>query len=146
MPVPVFVAAVVALLVFLVLRAAFEPITVFEFQRGLRYRKGKLQRILEPGRHWFFRPHTFVQKVDIRPLSVTLPGQEVLSADGVTLKVSLAAEYRIADPKIALTETQSYAEALYLELQFALREIVGGSPIDTVLEERAAIGPQILAR
>jgi hypothetical protein len=30
---------------------------------------------------------------------VSLTGQEVLSADGVTLKASLAAEYQVADPK-----------------------------------------------
>jgi uncharacterized membrane protein YqiK len=60
---------------------------------------GRFRDVVGPGRHWVYRPQTEIRKVDMRRRFVSLTGQEVLSADGVTLKASLAAEYQVADPK-----------------------------------------------
>ena len=110
--------------------------TVFEYERGVKYVKGKFETILEPGQYWYLPFWAHIQKVDIRPCFVSITGQEVLSSDGVTLKVSLAAKYEISDPNIAINNVQNYQEALYLELQLALREIIGTAMIDDLLEKR----------
>src|SRR5688572_27699084 len=60
----------------------FLKVTIYEFQRGLLYRRGRFERGLEPGRYWLRARDTFVQAVDARPAFVTVPGQEVLTADG----------------------------------------------------------------
>ena len=112
-------------------------VTIYEFQRGLMYRRGRFERVLEPGRYWLRARDTFVQVVDARPAFVTVPGQEVLTADGVTLKLTIAAQYEIADLDTAFNKTQNAVEALYLTLQMALREIVGRAKIDELLEDRA---------
>ena len=46
--------------------------------------------------------------LDGRPTSITVPGQEILTADGVALRVSLTARYVVADPVAAVTSDQSY--------------------------------------
>jgi regulator of protease activity HflC (stomatin/prohibitin superfamily) len=122
----------------------FRRITIMEYERGLKYARGRFERILEPGRHRLPAPSSKVVVIDVRPRFVTIPGQEVLTSDGVTLRLSLAAQYEIADPNLAINSVHSYEEALYLELQLALREIVGSSAIDPLLEERSAIGGRIL--
>ena len=81
----------------------------------------------------------------MRDAFVSVPGQEVLSSDGVTLKVSLAARYRVADPAVAINEVQDYSASLYLELQLALRRIIGDTPIDELLATRQEIGKRLLA-
>ncbi|MBM4034832.1 MAG: slipin family protein [Planctomycetes bacterium] len=116
--------------------AGVRRVTIFEFEKGLRYVKGRFAETLGPGRHWFMPFSTTIQKVDVRPRFVSITGQEVLSSDGVTLKVSLAANYEVVDPNTAVNKTQSFEAALYLELQLALREIVGAADIDTVLNSR----------
>lgn len=126
------------------IRARFSRVTVFEFEKALKYRKGKLVGTLGPGQYWIYRPWTIVHKVDVRPSFVSITGQEVLSADGVTLKASLAANYEIVDPDTAINKVQNYQQALYLTLQLALREIVGGSNIDDVLEKRDEFGDRLL--
>ena len=75
---------------------------------------------------------------------MSIAGQEVLSSDGVTLKVSLAANYEIIDPNIAINKVQSFQDALYLELQLSLREIIGVADIDTVLAGRSDISKKLM--
>ncbi len=74
---------------------------------------------------------------------MTVPGQEVLSSDSISLRVSIAATYRVSDPQVAVNDVGSYPEALYLKLQLALREIVGGAEIDDFLARRADFSRQL---
>ncbi len=117
---------------------------VSEFERGLQYSRGRFVRVLTPGPHWYFRPFTTVTKVDVRPRVVSVSGQEVLSSDGVALKVSLAAEYEVERPDVAINEVASYQEALYIRLQLALRAVIGSAPIEEVLERRAEFGKRLM--
>jgi regulator of protease activity HflC (stomatin/prohibitin superfamily) len=78
-----------------------------------------------------------VQKVDVRPTRVAVAGQEVLSADGVAVKASLAATYRISDPQRAILNTDDYRTAVYTELQLALRAVVSETKVEDLLEQRA---------
>ena len=121
-------------------------VVVFQFERGLKYVNGRFAGILGPGTYWFTLLNTEIRKVDTRPKFVSIAGQEVLSADGVTVKVSLAAKYRVVDPAVAVNESEDYQQALYLEIQMALREIVGAAAIDELLEKRGEIGAQLLER
>jgi len=131
----VVLAAVLIFLAFLEKRL-IGTVTVFEHERGLKYTKGTLREVLAPGRYRIYRPHTLITKLDMRPRFISVPGQELLSSDGVTLKVSLAAEYEVADPQAAVLKSVNFESALYLLLQVALRELIGASKIDEVLEKR----------
>ena len=64
--------------------------------------------------------------------------------DGVTLKASLAAEFEVADPNVAINKNANYRSALYLTLQMALREIVGKEKIDDLMPNRSAIGIKLM--
>jgi regulator of protease activity HflC (stomatin/prohibitin superfamily) len=137
------VAAAVAVALLVVFRRLFERITIYEFQRGLRYRKGKFDGVLEPGQYWLSRKTTTVTTIDTRPRFISVPGQEVLSSDSVSVKVSLAAEFAIEDPAKAVNDVEDYYDALYLTLQVALREIVGQAEIDQLLEKRDEVGRRL---
>ncbi|MBI2267679.1 MAG: slipin family protein [Armatimonadetes bacterium] len=132
-----FLAILAFLVIFvIVFRALSVIITIFEHERGLKYHKGRFVKILGPGRYRIFTPVTTVSRIDVRTRFVSIAGQEVLSSDGITLKVSLAAQYDIADPHVAVNKVENYQQAFYLLLQLALREIIGQAKIDEVLEKR----------
>jgi len=118
-------------------------VIVFDYQRGLKYTRGRLTKVLSAGEYWVLKPWTVVRPVDIRPRFISVSGQEVLSSDGVTLKVSLAVQYEIVDPERAVSKVEDYQAALYLTLQVALRAIIGSSPIDELLEKRTELGPRL---
>ena len=122
--------------VFLV-RRTIEPVTVWEYEKGLKYYKGRFKEILEPGQYWIWRHSTHITRVDLRARQVTISGQEVLSSDAISLKVSLVVGYQVTDPVTAVLKIESYGDALYTLVQLALREIVGSKPIDELLEHRA---------
>ena len=125
------------------LRATFTRLTIFQFEQGLKYRKGKFSGTVGPGKQWVYRPSVQIRKVDIRPRFVTIPGQEVLSSDGIALKVSMAARYEIADLDVAVNKVENFQEALYLTLQLALREIIGQAKIDDLLAQRDEFGRRL---
>jgi regulator of protease activity HflC (stomatin/prohibitin superfamily) len=137
------VILVLLALAILALRWALRVVTVFEYERGLKYSRGRFRGVLPPGVYWFVPPLSAVRKIDVRPAFVSIPGQEVLSADGVTLKASLAAKYEVLAPEVAVNQVENYQAALYLELQLALRQITGSAPIEEILNKRNEFGKRL---
>jgi len=143
-----YILAALIVLLFIAARIAkvrLVRVTVYEFQRALRYRKGRFLSVLGPGQYWILEPRTTVTPVDVRPNFITLMGQEVLTADGVPLKVSVAANYEMSDPQMAINGQANYAQALYLLLQLAVREVISTSKADELLENRAGFAEKIRA-
>lgn len=119
-------------------------IIIYEFERGLKYRKGRFVEVLTAGRYWIFSRSTAVNKIDVRPKFISVPGQEVLSADSVTLKVSVTARYEIIDPNLAVNKIENYTEAFYAIVQLAIRNIIGSMKIDEILEQRATLNQKLM--
>ncbi len=107
-------------------------ITVRQHERVLAYRDGRLERVLEPGRHTC-RSRTEPVRVDLRERLLTLSPQEVLTADGVTLRVTAAILWKVGDP-VAFHEASEAPEAVvYLAAQLGLRDALATLEVDTVL-------------
>ena len=120
--------------------------TVFEHEQGLLFRKGILKRTLPPGQYRYWSRLHSIAKIDIRLRTISVPGQEVLSSDNITVRVTLAAQYRVSDAVIALTKVESFTEAFYVILQVALREQIGASPIDEIVARRTDVGKEIFTK
>ena len=60
--------------------------TIYEYEKGLKYVKGKFVGILGPGQYRYLGSSTTITKIDIRPYFVPIPGQEVLTSDSVSLR------------------------------------------------------------
>jgi regulator of protease activity HflC (stomatin/prohibitin superfamily) len=123
---------------------AIKRVVVYDYQKGLKYSKGRYWATLDAGQYWILSRLSSIVLTDMRAEFVTVPGQDVLSADGVTLKVSLAAQFQIADPHLALSRTSDFRSGLYLLLQMAVREIIGQAKIEELMENRAAVAPRLM--
>ena len=136
----------VVLLAAIAVRQFVGVVTVHDYERGLRYRSGRFSGLVDPGTHFVIKPFSEIRLLDARPSFMTIEGQEVLTSDGVPLKVSVAARYVVGDPVAAVTGDQSYLRALHLELQLGLRDVVTAGTVDEVLTARASIGPAVMER
>jgi regulator of protease activity HflC (stomatin/prohibitin superfamily) len=116
---------------------------VFEYQHALRFVRGKYAGVLAAGVHWIFTPTTSVRCLDARPRVLTIPGQEILSSDAVSLKVSLVLDVRVTDPRAAALAAEDFQEALYAAAQVALRDVIGAKTIEEVLGARAQLAAQM---
>lgn len=121
----------------------FSRITVYEYQHVLLFSKGRFIQVLKPGVYWHFRPNFCVEILDARPKMMTIPGQDVISKDGVSLKVSLLVSYRVTDPKVAILNYENYEQQLYAIAQTELRRLVGEATIEQILENRNDIGHEL---
>jgi regulator of protease activity HflC (stomatin/prohibitin superfamily) len=113
---------------------------------GLLYHKGKFGRVLGAGRHIRWGRHFTLGAQDLRKGALVVAGQEVLTADNVGLKLSLIVTYQVTDPAKAAHESQNWQGDLYNGTQLALRAVVGGVAVETLLNQRVEIGSQLLAR
>jgi regulator of protease activity HflC (stomatin/prohibitin superfamily) len=119
--------------------------TIFEYERGLRFRRGRFDRVLDPGVYWSLPAFVRIQRVDVRPTRVAIAGQEVLSADGVAVKGSLMATYKVVAPDKALLASDDFRAAVYSELQLALRAVISETRIDDLLQQRADMPARLKA-
>jgi regulator of protease activity HflC (stomatin/prohibitin superfamily) len=117
--------------------------TIHDYERGLRFRQGKLVGLVEPGVHVTVGPLTEIRGLDVRPAMVPVEGQEILTADGVAAKVSLVARYVVGDPVAAVTRDADFRRTTYLLLQLGLRSAVTRRTLDESLAARAELGPEV---
>ncbi|MEQ8186721.1 MAG: slipin family protein [Candidatus Eremiobacterota bacterium] len=118
--------------------------TIFEYQRGLLYTGGKFVKVLPPGQYVICTFVSHITEIDIRPIFETITGQEVISSDGVTIKISMGAKYEITDPYVAVNKVKYYQGEFYLLMQMALREIAGNTKIDEIIEKRNILGEKLI--
>jgi regulator of protease activity HflC (stomatin/prohibitin superfamily) len=143
----IFVIALLVSVVFAaVLKEFRRAFLVPEGYTGLLYHKGKFVKLLGAGRHIQWGRHFTLDAQDLRKASLLVAGQDVLTAESVSLKLSLLVSYQVADPVKAAHETQNWQSDLYNAAQLALRAVVGGVAVETLLNQRLDIGAQLLAR
>jgi regulator of protease activity HflC (stomatin/prohibitin superfamily) len=114
-------------------------VTILQYQRGLKYVGGRFVALLEPGRHLMWShadAKVHVAVIDTRLQQITVPGQDILTRDKVTVRLTLTVEYAPADLPATAHAAADVREALYLEAQLAARDHVASVSLDELLERR----------
>ncbi|TIW65474.1 MAG: slipin family protein, partial [Mesorhizobium sp.] len=121
---------------------------VVDGQAGLLFVDGALARTLAAGVHGFWNVGRMVQMkvVDLKRQSLDVAGQEVLTKDRVTIRVNIAAEYRVLDPVKAVSAVKDFSEALYRALQYAFRKTLGALTLDQILEKKVTVDEEAAAK
>jgi hypothetical protein len=114
---------------------------------GLVFIEGQLARQLSPGAYafWNFQKNVSAEVIDLRLQSLEVSGQELLTRDKVSLRVNLAASFRVTDPVAARTRVAKFGDYLYRELQFGLRKAVAMKTLDELLGDKATLDGDIYA-
>jgi len=122
-----------------------EPCLIAEGFTGLYIKDGQYIETLVPGRYAFWRnlAQVSVTPVDLREQVLDVSGQELMTADKVTLRLNALVTYRVVDPLKATNVTGDVKQALYREVQLALRAVVGLRSIDALLEEKDGVGQEL---
>ncbi len=135
----VLVMASVFVLAILILPKGIRRVVVHDGQKALFYRSGKFVRVLTPGPHWVFGLSIHVTPVDVRECTIVVQGQEILTADQLTVKVSVVVNYHITLPEVALRTVQNYFERLHSAVQEAIRAVVSAKKLEELLTQREQI-------
>lgn len=130
----------------LIFRSFFRKEIILEDHRGLLYKNGKYEKTLEPGAYWINPNRHTLTRVDIRPRAVQIPGQEILCADNVGIKISITGRIKIIDPYQAFHADTDWFWTSYTRIQVAAREVAGTLTLEQLLTDRDKMSPLILEK
>jgi len=122
-----------------------DGVRVEAHERVLLFREGELVSTLGPGMHvyWKHAGKIVWKSVDMRERVLDVAGQEIMTADKVTLRVNLVVSFKVVDAQKAVTSVDDYEQTLYREAQLALREAVGGRALDKLLADKDTVGSEV---
>ena len=123
------------------LGAVFTGIRVlYEYERGVVFRLGKLTRAKGPGLI-FLIPFGIdrIRKMDLRIVALDIAPQDTITKDNVSVRVNAVVYFRVADPTKAMIEIEDYYFATSQLAQTTLRSVIGQSELDELLAERERI-------
>lgn len=98
-------------------------------------------RVLEPGAHrfWTHGGRVATRLVDLRWRTHDVTGHEILTRDRVTLRVNIAADFRVTDPVRAVTAVRDFEDALHRALALAFRRTLGAMTLDALLADKVSV-------
>jgi hypothetical protein len=123
---PAIIAAIAASSCALgVLASGFRVIR--EYQRGVVLRLGRRGPLLEPGLRYVLPLGVDrLTKVDLRSAPLEVAPHEVITHDGVPVRVSAAAHLQVLNPLLAVTRVLDYRASTAQVVHAALRDVVAG--------------------
>jgi regulator of protease activity HflC (stomatin/prohibitin superfamily) len=139
----VVIAVVVLLVVFVLIVLASSIRILREYERGVIFRLGRLIAQKGPGLILLIPIIDRMVRVDLRTVTLTVPPQEVITKDNVTVRVNAVAYFRVIDPNRAITEVENFLVATSQISQTTLRSVLGKAELDALLSERERLNIEL---
>jgi regulator of protease activity HflC (stomatin/prohibitin superfamily) len=114
-----------------------------EYERGVVLTLGKYSYTLSPGLKIVIPVIQQLIKVDMRLRAVDIPRQEVITKDNVTIGVNAVVYFKVEKAEDAILKIEDYPYAVSQYALAALRDVIGGAELDTLLSERERISSEI---
>ncbi len=127
---PVILWSAVGVIVLILVFFALSGVRVVQqYERGVIFILGSLQGAKGPGLFWVPPIITRMIKVDLRIVTLTVPPQEVITRDNVTMKVAAVLYFKVVDSTAAVTQVMNFMQATTQIGQTTLRNVLGQSEL-----------------
>lgn len=122
-----------------------DAVAIEQGQVGVMFQDGSYVETLPPGKYAFWKnvAKVTVVPVDMREAMLDIGGQEIMTADKVTLRLNAVVTFRVTDAHKAISTTDDVRQALYRESQLALRPIVSSRELDQFLADKDAVAKEL---
>ncbi|MDR3538884.1 MAG: SPFH domain-containing protein [Acetobacteraceae bacterium] len=115
-----------------------------EYERAVLFRLGRLGTTKGPGWFWLIPFIDRVVKVDQRTVTVALETQEMVTRDGVAVKVSAVLWFHASNPVTAVVAVQRWYDAVVQAAETGMRDAIGQSDLDQLLKERTQVNARLM--
>jgi regulator of protease activity HflC (stomatin/prohibitin superfamily) len=124
---------------------ALESVVIDAGHEGVLLVDGRIVDVLGSGQYAFWKnvARVNVRTVDLRETVLDVGGQDIMTADKVSLRLNAVATYRIVDARKAVSATDDVRQALYRDVQLALRAVIGARELDALLADKDAVASEI---
>ncbi len=101
---------------------------------------------LTPGTYAYWRnvAEVALTIVDLRETLLDVAGQDLMTADRVTLRLNLLVMMRVVDAVRGVSVVDDVKQALYREAQLVLRAVIGSKALDALLTDKESVGRELL--
>src|SRR3989338_2955485 len=131
-------------LIFLAVIIVLSSIRIInQYEKGLVFTLGKFTGIRNPGLNLIVPIIQRMVVVDMRVRTIDIEKQQVMTKDNVPVNVNGVVFFRVIKVDDAIIKVQDYQYAIAQYSQTALRDVIGGMTLDTILVERQQIGEEI---
>ena len=135
---------IIYFLIFIVIAFGIKGFRIInQYQRGVVLTLGKYTGVLTPGLRWIFPGIQRIIKVDMRITTVDIPRQEAITKDNVPVGINAVVYFKVERAEDAVLKIKNYRYATSQYALAAMRDIVGGLELDTLLTERERIAADI---
>lgn len=121
--------------------------TVNEHEQARMYLNGRLERLLGAGKYYFWSTdsrNVRIETEDLREQKLEISGQEILTADKVSVRVNFVVFYKVTDAQKIADVTADIRGWLYAAAQLVLREYISKYKMDEILENRERISDEVI--
>src|SRR5690348_11003119 len=140
----VLVAVLVVLAVAGLIAAGRSVKVVQQYEQGIIFRFGKVLGRPRGAGLTLIRPvGDRLQKVNMQIVAMTVPAQDGITKDNVTVRVDAVVYFRVIDPIKATINVQNYLFALSQQAQPSLRSITGQSAIGRLLSDGESVNREL---
>jgi regulator of protease activity HflC (stomatin/prohibitin superfamily) len=141
---PAVISVIFIVLAFIALMLLFASIRVVQqYERGVIFVLGRLTGAKGPGVFFVFPFISRIIKVDLRIVTLTVPPQEVITRDNVTIKVTAVVYFYVVNPAAAVVNVMNFIQATTQIGQTTLRNVLGQSELDELLAQRNKINREL---
>jgi regulator of protease activity HflC (stomatin/prohibitin superfamily) len=119
--------------------------TVEEGHVGVYFKDGEYVKTLAPGQYasWMKVGKVKLYHLDMRETVLDVGGQEMMTADKVTLRMNAIVTYRVVDARKSVETVNDVSQALYREAQLALRAVIGTRELDVLLADKTVVAGEL---
>ncbi|MFH1036718.1 MAG: slipin family protein [Patescibacteria group bacterium] len=114
-----------------------------QYEKGVTLTLGKYTSTKEPGLRWIFVGFQKMMKVDMRITTEDIPRQEAITKDNVPVGINAVVYFKVERAEDAILKVENYKYAVSQYALAALRDIIGGVELDTLLTERDRLAAEI---
>ena len=117
---------------------------ITQYEQGVVFRFGRvLPGIRPPGLTWVNPFTDRLRKVNMQILVVSVPAQEAITLDNVTVRVDAVVYYRVVNPVKAIINVQDYHHAVAQVALTSLRSVIGENDLDQLLSGREKVNAHL---
>ncbi|KKM98104.1 hypothetical protein LCGC14_1161330 [marine sediment metagenome] len=117
--------------------------TVKEYKRLIVFRFGRYKRTIGPGIVFVIPLIETSVVIDLRIKTLDIAKQDTITRDNIPVTVDTSVFYKIINPEYATTKIENLMRAVFNYTQGAIRDVVGGMALDSILTQREKISQEI---
>ncbi|MDH5507039.1 MAG: SPFH domain-containing protein [Anaerolineae bacterium] len=116
---------------------------LWQYERGLVFRFGKLRSERGPGLNFIIPYVDRIIKVDMRVETLVVEPQEVITRDNVTVQVDAVVYFRVVNAEDAIIKVKNFGKATGQIALTTLRSVLGQSDLDELLAHRDRVNDRL---